>query len=238
VDVVGGPSAAARKPLADTLWIADWTFDGGFPCTNTGWQKVDNHNHILNDGTVHWRVDAAYTGMGGISGDAAVLGYLNNACCDGQDVGYGNDWHQGIRITYQGAATLSFHYVVDSEPDYDFLTVESDSACASLARVDYRTDPSRVGRDYRSVDSLATGFVTDGSVTSHPLADYGPGTHCVYIAFFSDGRYSPCHGFHPTTIGAGTVIDAISITDASGTRTEDFTDGRSGHRHVREHAGL
>ena len=36
---------------------------------------------------------------------------------------------------------------------------------------------------------------------------------------------SPCDGGHPTTIGAGLVIDQVSVTDADSLRSEDFEDG-------------
>ena len=65
----------------------------------------------------------------GIVGNAATLGYENDLCCQVPN-GYDNDWFQGIRIEYAGDATLSFDYVVDSEPGFDFLHVEDDSSCA------------------------------------------------------------------------------------------------------------
>ena len=57
------------------------------------------------------------------------------------------------------------------------------------------------------------------------LTNYGAGTHCVFISFFADGLFSPCDGDNPTTMGEAAVIDNIVLTDADGTRSEDFEDG-------------
>ena len=94
--VVGDPSAAypaVGKTLADTIWIASWTFDAqAGSCTDAGWQKIDNH--ILNDGRIYWSVGPGFGGMGGVVGTAAQLGYTGNVCCAEPD-GYDNDWYQG-----------------------------------------------------------------------------------------------------------------------------------------------
>ncbi len=53
VDILGDPEGtepAPQKALQDTVWIAEWDFDFGFPCTDAGWLRVDNH--VLNDGAV------------------------------------------------------------------------------------------------------------------------------------------------------------------------------------------
>jgi hypothetical protein len=103
VDVGSGwESESPQKTLADTLWIASWSFDASTGhCTDTGWQKVDNY--IRNDGSLYWSVGAEFGGVGGINGKAATLGYSNNVCC-AQISGYDNDWYQGIRLHYSGSA--------------------------------------------------------------------------------------------------------------------------------------
>ncbi len=225
VDVVGdvdGTHPAPQKVLQDTVWIADWTFDATFPCDDSGWMRVDNR--ILNDGVVHWRVTGAFTGTGGISGNAATLGYNATPSCIVPN-GYANNWHQAIRITYTGLATLSFDYLLDSESGGDFLRIETDSACVSFDRVDYDIAPNKVAASFRAVELAASGLDLGGTVLSEPLADYGPGTHCAYIAFFSNDQFSPCDGSQATTIGEAVVIDDITITDSGGTRSEDFEDG-------------
>jgi flagellar hook capping protein FlgD len=227
VDLVGdvdGTNPAPQKVLQDTIWIADWTFDGGAPCNNTGWLHADNH--ILRDATQYWYISGSYTGVRTITGNAAVLGYVNNNCCEDLN-GYDNDWYYGIRIPYAGAATIHLDFLVDSESGFDFLQIESDSACASFDRVNYVAAPQNNAAFYRKVNISATGLnnVTGLAHWDQALSNYGSGTSCCWVSFTSDGGYSPCDGNNATSIGAGAVVDNISITDANGTRTEDFTDG-------------
>ncbi len=225
VDVVGdrdGTFPMPQKALQDTVWIADWSFDTGGPCISPGWTLADNR--ILNDGAVHWRVAIDQAGTGGIVGNSAILGYEGNLCCSLPD-GYDNDWYQAIRMTYTGSATLSFDYLLDSDPGADFLRIETDSACTSFDRVDYTSSPNRTSGYYRTLEFTDSGLKLDGSIQNESLTNFGPGTHCVYIAFLSNFEESPCDGIQPTTIGAAMAIDDISITDAEGVRTEDFTDG-------------
>jgi len=224
VDVVGdrdGTFPVPQKALQDTIWIADWSFDSAIPCMSPGWTVVDNR--ILNDGMVHWRIAADHTGVGGISGNAATLGYQDSPCCTAPD-GYDNDWYQAIRMTYTGPATLSLAYLLDSEPGSDFLRIETDSACTSFDRLDYATAPNRTSASYRTLELADSGLDLAGSIQNEPLTDFGPGTHCVYIAFLSNVENSPCDGMHPGTLGAGVVIDDIVLADAGGSRTEDFMD--------------
>lgn len=210
IDMVGdvdGKYLAPQKVLADTVWIADWSFDTFGPCDATGWAHVDNH--IRNDGSHYWHIEStAFSGVRTIVGQSAGLGYHNNSCCEDLS-GYDNDWYYGIRMTYQGAATLSFDYLVDSETASDFVQIETDSACASFERVDYINAPGRNAASYRIVLFHTSGYngppSNSGSahVGNQALADYGAGTHCVYISFVADGAYSPCDGIIPTTLGEG-----------------------------------
>jgi hypothetical protein len=96
VDIVGnrdGRLPAPQKALQDTIWIADWTFDSGGECVDTGWTHVDNS--VRNDGTVWWDVVADFDGNGGILGNAAALGYQNNPCCE-EPNGYDNRVRQRL----------------------------------------------------------------------------------------------------------------------------------------------
>jgi hypothetical protein len=223
----GGSSGGGQPPekpstvLQDTTWIADWSFDSGAPCVDAGWVNVDNR--ILNDGSLYWDVVADFGGTGGIVGNAAVLGYQNNVCCEDVD-GYNNDWYQAIRIDYTGAGSLSFDYLVDSESGFDFLQIEEDSACASFSLVDFSVDPSMDPESFRNVLYTDSGYNLAGSVSSLAVTDFGVGS-CIYIAFFSDAGSSPCDGLWPTTLGRAIVVDNIEVVDGSGTRTDDFTTG-------------
>ncbi len=230
VDVVGdvdGTHPAPQKALQDTIWIADWTFDGDGGCTEAGWIHVDNH--ILNDGTSYWHSHVATdfpAQTSGMAGNVYAVGYHDNLCCEDAN-GYASDWYQGYRATYTGGAgaTISFDWIVDSEVAFDFLQVESDSGCASFARVNFFLRPTQFPQSYRDLEISASGLVHHGEWNNEPLTDHGPGTHCVYIAFFSDGGFDPCDGMTATSIGDAAVIDNITIVDGAGTRTEDFEDG-------------
>ena len=225
-DVVGdvdGRWDEPHKALMDTLWIATWTFDGPGGCDGAGWETVDNR--IIANGQLHWTVESSFAGMGGIAGNAATLGYSGSNCCIDAD-GYDNDWYEAIRLPYVGTATLSFDYLVDSEAGFDYLQVETDSACASLARVDYDVDPASTAAAYRTVVFSADGLDLAGAVAGLGLTAFGPGTHCVYIAFFSDSGVSPCDGGLglpvPSTLGRALVVDNLELTDAGGTTSQDF----------------
>ncbi len=211
-----------QKVLQDTVWIADWTFDPGGPCSAAGWVHVDNH--ILNDGANYWHIESTFTSPAGIAGNSAAVGYHGNLCCVQPD-GYANDWYQAIRMEYSGTATLSIDYMVDSEVGYDILQVETDSACASFDRVDLASDPERSAATFRHGEGTVDGLNVNGEWNAVPLTDHGPGTHCLYIAFFAGGHVSPCDGEQVSSVGEGAVVDNISIADASGNRFEDFDDG-------------
>ena len=59
-----------QRTLQDTVWIADWSFDGA-GCLGSGWVTYDNR--ILNDGSNYWSVNGNFAGTGSIVGNAAVL---------------------------------------------------------------------------------------------------------------------------------------------------------------------
>jgi hypothetical protein len=189
---------------------------------DTGWEHVDDS--VRNDGTVWWDVVADFDATGGILGNAAALGYQNNPCCEELD-GYGNDWYQAIRIEYEVAADVSFDYLLDSEAGFDFLQVEVDSGCASFDLVDYDAyGPGVAAEDFRWRLFSDSGYNLAGVLVNQPLIDYGT-TSCLYIAFFSDGGWSPCDGLQSTVIGRAIVVDNIVLVDGNGTRIEDFTSG-------------
>jgi hypothetical protein len=189
---IEGTLPPPSKVLQDTVWIADWSLDGA-GCTEAGWVKYDNR--ILNDGSNYWSVNANFAGTGGIVDNAAVLA-KHDLSWDRD--GYGNDWDYSIILKYQGASTLTFSYLSDSEPGFDFVTVETDSAGVSETLVNYGVDPTGTASDFRtnvmSVDGLH-------NATAGPLGlgDYGlPGTvHEAYIRFAADGGYSDEDGLYP-----------------------------------------
>ena len=123
---VDGTEAVPSKALQDTVWIADWTFDSGAACTSTGWGRHDLR--ILNNGTNYWVVNNSFADSFGISGNAVMLRGHN--ICWSRD-GYPNDADYSIILKYRGPATISFRYLSDTEPTYDYVIVEADSAGAS-----------------------------------------------------------------------------------------------------------
>jgi hypothetical protein len=137
--------------------------------------------------------------------------------------GYDNEWYQAIRIMYSGSGILSFDYLLDSEADYDFVCVELDSACSSNDRVDYDIDPRAAAWRFRDRLVFESGLQLQGQVSSLAVDDFGTtDTHCLYIAFFSDGGVAPCDGFMNATLGAGLVVDNIALTGVVSPVSEDF----------------
>lgn len=208
-DSVGddGLPIPVSKVSVDTIWVADWSFDGagGGGCTDAGWAKIDNR--ILNDGTNYWQIRNDWAGTGSIQGNAAAL-TKHDPCWAGVD-GYGNNWDYSIRLLYQGAPALfTFDYLLDTDT-YDELRVEADSACSSFARVDYVSNPGAGPSAYRQVLFSNQGFTEDGHVFLQ-LPDYGPGTHCVYIRFVSNFEQS-AEDRAIWWLGAGVVVDNIWV---------------------------
>jgi hypothetical protein len=216
---VEGNNPAPAKALQDTIWIADWTFDAGVVCTTTGWINYDFR--ILNDGLNYWVINNAFADTGGIDGDAIML--RNHDLCWERD-GYGDNADLSIILKYKGAgATLTFDFLSDTEPAYDFIRIEADSAGASESRVNYTTNPKLEPEDYRTlVDSFDGTNLATFPVTVLP--DFGQPltTHEVYIRLLSDGGFSDEDGNYPSRFNAGIVVDNIAVTGAIA-YTEDFT---------------
>src|SRR5262245_33294756 len=64
LDVTDTAQPTAAKALGDTVWIADWSFDGApGVCTSAGWIKYDNYilnTHVDSD---FWHVDNRFDGL-------------------------------------------------------------------------------------------------------------------------------------------------------------------------------
>jgi hypothetical protein len=218
---VEGTMPAPQKVLQDTTWIADWSFDGpGGSCTSTGWVEWDNR--ILNDGSNYWVVDNRFDGTGGIDNKAAVLS-KHDLCWVVSD-GYGNDWDYSVICKYKGASMLAFNFLSDSEPGYDFVTVETDELGQSESLIDCAVDPTGTPESFRDVLFTTDGLNSAGVVADLALGDYGNATaeHEVYIRFEADGGYSDEDGLYPTFWGAGLVVDSVRVYGGTYVYTEEF----------------
>jgi hypothetical protein len=210
----------ARKALEDTIWIADWNFDSGTTCTSTGWVKYDSR--IINDGSNYWAVNNSFGGTGGIVNKAAVLS-RHNLCWAGD--GYGANWDYSIILKYKGTgSTLNFNFLSDSEPGFDFVTVEADSAGASEARVNYSVNPQGTPEEFRTVLFSMDGLVNNGISGPISLPDFTvpATTHEAYIRFESDGGFDDEDGFYPSFWQAGLIVDNIAITGGALNYSENF----------------
>jgi hypothetical protein len=243
VDRVGDARPVLSKAVPDTIWIADWSFDPG--CTNAfndaygsgeqvpGWTRHDLR--IKNDGNVYWHVkddfdgalvDTLAAGPGDditIAGNSAVL--THHDLCWGIPDGYGDDWYQAICIRYVGDSWLTFDVLVDTDAGFDFMYVETDSACASADLVNFDVDPKATGRNFRDVVTSAYGQLFGVHYDSLTLTGYGTAdTHCAYIAFLSN---PPTQDPQPTTIFAALVVDNVVLAGPYPS-TEDWDGGGSG----------
>jgi hypothetical protein len=165
-----------------------------------------------------WHIDNRFDHLPGIDGRAAILSHHN--LCWAQD-GYGNDLDFSIILTYSGStATLAFDKASDSEPSFDFVTVEADSLGLSESFADPSVDPEN-GADFYRDQLLSDDGLDVGSHIAVGLPDYGPGAHEVYIRFVSDGGYSDEDGDYPTALQAGLIVDNIVVTGGTA-YTENF----------------
>ncbi len=199
----------------DTTWIADWTFDApGGGCTPSGWTAYDFH--FRNAGNNDWSTGSQYAGLGGVINNSAAI-LRHHDLCWARD-GYGNNWDYSIVLRYQdppGAgtfATLAFDKSSDSEPGYDFVSVEADSAGASEARFNFCANPSGAAESYRQQILSTTGYDPGSHVGPVNLPEYGPGLHEVYIRFNSDAGYSDQDGMYSSGNHLGLVVDNIVVT--------------------------
>src|SRR5262249_7872692 len=206
----GGPVAGdgIAKALGDTVWIADWSFDAGAgTCTDAGWTKYDNH--IQNDGSNFWQVGDDYSAMPDIMNRAAFL--RRHDLCWAAD-GYGNNWDYSMILQASPGATLSFTRVMDSEPGFDFVTVEADSLGLSEARQNLCVSPTRGAASFRTV-LLTSNGASSGTVAGLTMpASFGAGTHEFYIHFTSDAEYSDQDGEFLTANHTPLIIDNVVVT--------------------------
>ncbi len=229
----GGPAQILDNDPGDGPWPNPRPVnEGKFQDVNgilpdmQGWTGVD-----LTDQPVHWQISDF--NAGNLNGH----GVGNQAYWCGQSAaqqpgwaggaGYGNGWND--ILIFQGwvpadpavgqTVGLDFFFNHDSEPGYDFFTVEYDSA--GFWKQIYSKDGSN--KDASGVfqapgvqfSSVATGSVVYGG------NDYSTdGTIRIRLRFQSDGAWSDEDGLWPT-MGA-VQVDDISVTWDAGSTLDTF----------------
>ena len=143
IDPFGPVPDLPQRILQDTMWIADWSFDGA-GCVGTRLGEVrqphPERRFQLLVGQRELRRHRRHRQQRRSAREARSRWARD---------GYGNNWDYSIILKYQGASTLTFDYLSDSEPGFDFVTVEADSAGASESLVDYCVDPGGTPEQYR-----------------------------------------------------------------------------------------
>jgi hypothetical protein len=112
--------------------------------------------------------------------------------------GYGNDWNQMLEsdpIPFQGLLTFSYHGYFDSEPDYDWTTVEYDAGGGNWIEIGYYDG---------AVDTIAI----------HELLLSQAKTK-LRFHFTSDGAWSDQDGLWDTD--GAFIVDSIIVADIGGT---------------------
>jgi len=142
---------------------------------------------------------------GVLGGDWSLWAGLTEAeaesACYVAGQGYGDNWEavSGRTFAYAGGAVqLSFEYVVDSEPGFDYAYVEVDTTGIG----DIATVWAKTG----SISGTANIVLTPGA--SLPSS---PGDVTVRFRFFSDGIYADDDGMYDTVCG-GVAVDDIVLT--------------------------
>jgi hypothetical protein len=177
-----------------------------------GWLKRDN----TSQGGTFWRVDD-FAGLGGGSfgrlvpiegtksmwcGTRSGVGGAS-ACSWRNPPGYGNNWWQRLissGFLYTGFVRLSFHLVVDSEPEHDILKVQRGT----------RWDDFCWCTEFVDLESFSG--VVD-TVLTYTFDPDEPGTQIRFV-FTSDSEVSDEDGLRDSDGGA--IIDSITIADSLG----------------------
>lgn len=197
------------------------------------WTGVD-----LTDRPIYWQVDgfnATNLNANGAGNLAAWCGLdVDDALSANWDSapGYGNSWDEVLIFESDPVldpsagrlVDLDFAYNIDSEPSYDFFTVEYDSAGRWIT---VWTDTGS-NRDSGSGQFEAPG-VQFAQVGAAPIDfegnDYGDGDRVrIRLRFSSDASYSDEDGMFDSD-GAVQVDDIVVGIPGLGSFTEDFQSG-------------
>ncbi|NNF06238.1 MAG: hypothetical protein HKN21_05725, partial [Candidatus Eisenbacteria bacterium] len=153
-------------------------------------------------------VDVCVGTSGGLGGTASFwAGLLDNEAmplCFADGQGYGNGWNLAIEksFTYNGGAvTLSYSYVSNTEPNFDYSYCEIDtSGMGDVVTVHTYT-------------GMSSGVVGEPLVQGVNLPFNTGNTIRLIFRVSSDGAYSDEDGLYATLCGA-LAVDDISLTGA------------------------
>jgi FlgD Ig-like domain len=201
-----------------------------------GWIGVDQ-----TDLPVFWQISTF--NADNLNGNGAG----NNAAWSGQSAaqkpgwsntpGYGNGWNDIIIFKSGPVANtaagqtvaLDFFFNYDTEPGYDFFSVEYDSAGTWVSLFSQSGSSADTNGVFQAPGvSFATAQNAHGFI--YTGGDYGGANSDEVVARIrvsSDGGWSDEDGLWPTSGGAGQADD-ITITWSDGTNTENFEAGFSG----------
>lgn len=191
---------------------------GGSGILPDGWYSVDETSPAN-----HWHVDT-YGVAAPLSGKAAWCGDLAIASCGVGDVagGYNNSWNDILefRKTIGAAATVRVQadLVYDSEPGYDFTTLQRRTAANPFF------EPITGGQG-QSWDGVGTEAV-DYTFTYTPAELYEGTDIAVAFIFAADGAWSDGDCLYPTNGAAR--LDNIIVTVNGTPYTENFEDNLLG----------
>jgi len=163
---------------------------------------------------------SAYAGV--LTPEATTLGYLGGR-------GYGNNWNVifGKTFSYSGGSiTLSYDYVNETEPGFDYTYVELDTSGGGSA--------PRVA--LASYTGLVSGHASLALSQAAGTLPSSPGDITIRFRVASDGAYSDEDGLYSTDCGAFSVDDICltgSINDLS-----DFEAGDDGWSLMADSSGV
>lgn len=205
-----GPRASVA---VDTFVLGSWTFDTFGVCDAEGWVSYD----LTAQEGDYFHVDD-FSGLGGGAYGRLVAPQGNQAmwcgarphptemylCNYAALPGYGNGWDQAFCtvscLDVTGDVAVNYHIVWDSEPYYDFTTLEYDTCGGEFAAFDGgQLVFDGVGAEVRT--SLLDAEQHNGNVR-------------LRFHFTSDGAWSDEDGIFTTD--GGVILDSLSVVDASG----------------------
>jgi hypothetical protein len=210
--IYGGPSGIHRTNPVYDGFAGKFENATGLP-DRQDWIGVD-----LTEEVPVWRAsttNAGTIGAGGPGNHAVVCQH------DGADyVGYGNYWDENLvfdlDVTALGinpatdttTVRLTFDYVYDLEPGYDYFWIEAERN-SGTTRID-----SVTGRSYNSGSGIyeARFFDSDlaGGITFYPH-DYFNGSVRLRLRVTSEGMWSDEDSLYPTSGRGAAAVDDITV---------------------------